>query len=247
MDKSLPSFAYLLETDLARKGLSQRELAAKLTEQGEQPLTEQAISSWKSRGKVPGTRMARLLEILGPDSEVGKAHGQWQPPEKVETVRIDTIYPTRKNYIRQQVAPRQMVSRHAVEYAVRAALPEALRANFERAIPLGAISLPFDYISDNVVAEIKHIGGDRGMMIAYAYRALFQLALADSLHGAQRKPRVYGLLIISLAGANLGGLDRARLEAALMGLQVVVVDSPENAAKQIEEWEKTPPEDLFRS
>jgi len=102
MDKSLPSFAYLLETDLARKGLSQRELAAKLTEQGEQPLTEQAISSWKSRGKVPGKRMARLLEILGPDSEVGKAHARGDTPTMVGTFQGETVYPVRRQIFKPQ-------------------------------------------------------------------------------------------------------------------------------------------------
>ena len=248
MDKSLPSFAYLLETDLARKGLSQRDLAAKLTEQGEPPLTEQAISSWKARGKVPGKRMDRLLAILGPDSEVGKAHGQWQAPEKIETLRDTTIYPTRadlaaRNYIRanpQHTGP-------ILEAAIHHALPEALRTNWEKAIPVGAVTLRFDYISDNAVVEIKQISNARGFLPLNVYRDLFQLALAGRLHGDQRQQRNYGLIILATDGTAVQGIARIQFEASLMGLQLVVVDSPEKAAKQIEEWEKTPPEDLFSS
>lgn len=247
-----PSFAYLLETDLARKGLSQRELAAKMTEQGEPPLTEQAISSWKARGKVPGRRMVRLLEILGPDSEVGKAQSQRSVSYRFGGLTDNTEssgYPKRDEYkpvrerqttFRSQAAVRPPDS--VVEQHIRDALPEALRSNFDKAVKVGPLSLRVDYLSDKAAVEIR-----TGLRSDRIQQSLYQLALIASVCEPRVPPRHLGLLMLRTPGEAEIRLERTKLEASLLGLQLVVVDSPEEAAQQIEEWEKHPPEDLFSS
>lgn len=60
----------LLERDLHRAHLTHREFAALLMTNGGAKITEQAVHNWKVNQKIPDKRVARVLEILGPDSSL---------------------------------------------------------------------------------------------------------------------------------------------------------------------------------
>ena len=67
------NFANLLDRDLKRLGLTQQAFIAKLTEPGEVPLSESALSNWKAKGSIPKGRLAKVLAVLGEGSEVQSA------------------------------------------------------------------------------------------------------------------------------------------------------------------------------
>lgn len=73
----------LLERDLHRAHLTHREFAALLMANGGAKITEQAVHNWKVNQKIPDKRVARVLEILGPDSALKvylrDANRAWDP------------------------------------------------------------------------------------------------------------------------------------------------------------------------
>lgn len=85
------NIASLLEADLTRIGLTQRALLLRLTADGEKQLTEQALSSWKLRNKIPKTRLPGLLDILGPLSELAKAYSSSRPVSTAPAIESDRL------------------------------------------------------------------------------------------------------------------------------------------------------------
>lgn len=84
----------MLERDISRAGLAQQEFAALLTTHGARKITEAALSNWKIRNKIPSKRVARVLEILGPESEL-RAYFGGEPktgthPPKLGTQPVKT-------------------------------------------------------------------------------------------------------------------------------------------------------------
>lgn len=60
----------MLDRDLSRGGLAQKEFATLLRTHGDRKITEAAVSNWKKRNKIPNKWVARVLEILGSESEL---------------------------------------------------------------------------------------------------------------------------------------------------------------------------------
>lgn len=63
------SFAEAFDMDLRHSPHEQSEICGLLTGSDEPPLTSAAISNWKSRNAVPYSRLVKLAEIFGPDSQ----------------------------------------------------------------------------------------------------------------------------------------------------------------------------------
>lgn len=267
MESEKIRFADLLEMDIARKGMNQADLAKLLTEDDERTITEAAISMWKKRNKVPRKRLKKLIEIFGPDSELAKAFldGRMEPLltniDFAQTVnrgdtrgdanwdRTSTLDPGRQRDL-SEIRARSDARRAAysqLEKDIVSAMPEHLQKNFEGMTGAGAMQFRYDYMSENAVVEISihTLSHTSGIMISSLYRQLFRLALAQRLHSTAR-PRRYGLIVLlPSADGILSVLERIKTEAALMGLEFMVVDTPERAAKVIEMWETTRPDQDF--
>lgn len=263
-DFETTSLGLMLERDLQRIGMKQKELVAKLTDEGEPALTQQGFSNWKRSGKVPRRRLAKMLEILGPDSELAKAHAAGQfggnhpdvadfqeqapDPHSRKAIKIEAIGSLVKaadDLLRPQFAGVPAGRESTKWEGVRDRLPAELIANCDRAVKLGALNFYFDYMSNNAVVEIKMSAHQNSGSIApHVYRSLYRLALLEKLYGAGFKRRVYGLLLVG-ADADSPGIERAKLEASLMGIQLRAVATVEQAVKTLLTWEKGPQDDLF--
>ena len=262
MESEKVRFADLLDRDLSHKGINQADLPRMLTEDTEPPITEAAISMWKKRNSVPPKRLRMLIEIFGPDSELAKAHAQGAletktPPRQDANRNHDSIQYSKREFanmltqVDQILQPQfagvksSRIRYSRVEEGVKEALPPEMQDRFEREIRIGAISLRFDYISENAVIELA--SASSGSISPNAYKSLFKLAVADRLYGFRHKPRRYGLILITEGDdESPHGLSRIQFEAELMGLQLTVVDSFDKAARVIQKWETDPMKDDFR-
>lgn len=253
MESETVRFADLLDRDIAHKGINQADLPRMLTEDAEPPITEAAISMWKRRNSVPPKRLRMLIEIFGPESELARAFrdGSLRPNVSNLTInyRAETgkdrgvSHDPAKQRDRDEVRARSDARRAAYSQKERdivLAMPENLQKNFEGTVGAGALQFRYDYMSENAVVEISiHT---TGIMTSTLYRPLFRLALAQRLRNAPRPCR-YGLIVLlDHSDSFMNGIERVKTEAALMGLEFVVVDSPEKAAKVIEVWETTRPD-----
>lgn len=247
------SLGRMLELDLERIGMKQRDLVGKLTDEGEPPLTEQALSNWKRSNIVPRKRLDKLLEILGPESLIAKAHANGQFDSRLgERVRFRQETPPMQvtnlllNRQRTTVGRHTSVRYNEVEEMVKAEMPQELLANFANEYRIGDMAMRFDYISQSAVIEINR-GSVMGVL-PNLYRSLFRLAVAKKV-GDDR--RVYGLIVVLPDEVDLqhtrqpfaGYNRRLGLEAQIMGLYLEFAQTPAGAAEIIKTWEKGPTSD----
>lgn len=66
--KNHETLSSALDADLDRLGLTQAELATRLSHGDTEVLTEQAVSMWKRRNKIPRKRVKQIAEMFGPQS-----------------------------------------------------------------------------------------------------------------------------------------------------------------------------------
>ena len=72
MEDDFLTFAAAFDADLKTYDREQSEICALLTQEGEPVITTAAISNWKKRDKVPYVRLAKLVDIFGPQSQCAK-------------------------------------------------------------------------------------------------------------------------------------------------------------------------------
>lgn len=257
----------MLEIDLDRITMRQKDLVAALTDEGEPPLTEQALSNWKRTGRIPRRRLDKLLEILGPSSHVAKAHfeGRFVQGKNSGTMQLTApdmpnVYPNAMpgpglrhytltaetgNFVisrpKGSVEPSRSIRFSEVEELVKSELPEELRKHFANEYRIGDLAMRFDFISDNAVIEIN-----RGSLMGvqpHLYRSLFRLAVAKKV-GDDR--RIYGLIVVLPDEVDLQHTQqsfsaynrRLALEAQIMGLRLEFALTPFGAAEVIKTWAK---------
>lgn len=66
--QNIETLSSALDADLARMGMTQVELAARLSQGDTEVMTEQAVSMWRRRRKIPRKRIGQIAEIFGPQS-----------------------------------------------------------------------------------------------------------------------------------------------------------------------------------
>lgn len=257
MNDSTRSLGRMLELDLERIGMLQKDLVTKLTDEGEPSLSEQALSNWKRSGTVPRRRLDKLLDILGPNSLIAQAHkdGKFVQGKTAATMQyigdphFDTSVTnwaykaelvTPRRVPRNVVRPSTMMRFSVSEMAVKAALPADHQLYFDQELIFGAMVLRMDYISPRVVAEITRAAGNA--MNAHIYRPLWRLALARKV---ANDDRVYGLLMVMPPSderddeallKNERYNRRLMLEADLMGLRMRIAEDANEAAKILQIW-----------
>lgn len=77
----------LLHRDLYRVNLNITGLCNLLAAQTKLPITVQGIIAWKTRNSIPKNRVAGLLEILGPSSELARHLNGGDAASKEATLR----------------------------------------------------------------------------------------------------------------------------------------------------------------
>lgn len=218
MNELSRSLGRMLELDLERIEMKQKDLVAKLTDEGEPSLSEQGLSNWKRSGTIPRRRLDKMLEILGPDSLIAAAYreGRFIPGKSAATMQLvgsntpeprgtaqhfeyrthlvtaRAVNPGRSvNQLRESVRKFNGIRMSVVEDEVLECMPEELKANFGNEMYFGAMALRIDYISPNVVVEISRASSNA--MNSQAYRPLWRLALARKV---ANDDRVYGLVLV---------------------------------------------------
>lgn len=218
MNELARSLGRMLELDLERIEMKQKDLVAKLTDEGEPSLSEQGLSNWKRSGTIPRRRLDKMLEILGPESLIAAAYreGRFIPGKSAATMQLvgpntpeprgtaehfeyrtnlvtaRTANPGRSvNQLRESVRKFNGIRMSVVEDEVLEFMPEELKANFGNEMYFGAMALRIDYISPNVVIEIGRASSNA--MNPQVYRPLWRLALARKV---ANDDRIYGLLMV---------------------------------------------------
>ncbi|OXE36629.1 MAG: hypothetical protein CGW95_06565 [Phenylobacterium zucineum] len=80
----------VLDTDLKRIGLSQRELVSKLNAAHPlTPVSETAVSNWKKENRIPARRLADLLQLLGENGALATALAAGDINKHGEAVSLD--------------------------------------------------------------------------------------------------------------------------------------------------------------
>lgn len=193
--------AQALERDLARLGMQQQELAARLAEDGGPHISNSAISAWKTRGVIPSGRLRGLLRIFGPDSElaklaaddeaalIGRPSLRGQASNPPEFRRMYAF-----NALMDSGIPSYMARLRRED--LREHLPADLWPNVERAVRLPAGVRRFDYLSDKVAVEIRSAMRS-GAPFPSVYKRLIELViLRDQSAQAGHKPHHYVLALL---------------------------------------------------
>lgn len=244
------SLGRMLEIDLNKIQMLQRELVVKLLDGGEPPITEQAISNWKRTGRIPRRRVDKLIEILGPDSLIAKAYSDGHfIPGKDDKTAFQSTGSTQADHAQMMyymTSPstrmHNQVRTSPIGSKIRELVTEELWGNFDIDLRIGDISTRFQYMSNKAV--IRFCQAQPKSLDPQAYRHLFKLALARKI---SKDGRAYGLIMVMPAlseSANEYRLEppssmrRLTLEASIMGVRAELVDDYRSAAKMVERWER---------
>ena len=207
----------MLEIDLEKIGMRQKDLVAALTDEGEPPLTEQALSNWKRTGRIPRRRLDKLLVILGPDSHVAKAHfeGRFVQGKNAGTMQLTApdmpnVYPDAmpgpgpRHYTMTGETghfviskPKVTVQAHNrirysdVESQVFDRIQDNFRQGFHKEMRVAGLAWRFDYISQRSVIDLCRYTDGVGPGV---YRALFKLAVAKRVADDER---TFGAILVT--------------------------------------------------
>lgn len=243
MAYSSETLAEMLAHDLGAIGMSQRELAAKLADDHEPALTEAAISNWKKSNKIPRKRLERIIEILGPNSRIARAreqgainsNGEIEARAFLTFGSQDAIYPTKAAepvamhaYARYSAGVGKTEGELA-RLAFAEALPPELRQYVSQRVPVGRVAIHMDYASPNVAANIR-LAHNQAMAFG-AVRAAWNLSVLKAVG----RHKVYGLILVGMPEMRLG--LRLEEECRLVGLDLKVVSTAEDAAHLVAAWE----------
>lgn len=218
----------MIDRDLSRAQMTQGQLAAALSVNAT-PLTGQAISLWKMRGRMPRRRLPRLREVLGPHSEIAKTpddllcgfgpHDRVQdvfPSLAAEPVRMATVLPDAMDD-----AHASTESNFLAEF-----LPESLRIHTGRVDRLGPLIVYRPtYRSERLIAMVQR----SDVPIDSAAFTLMVLG------------RVYAnmpLFLILIQPEGSADPVKARIETSFLGLGFEVVKSESAAAECLATLEK---------
>lgn len=251
MNESSRTLAEMLDADLARVGLSQKELPALLAQEGEEPISEQSISNWKNRGRIPTRRMDQLIEILGPESEIAVAHAKGLISYRAAKpdLRRKTLSTPRLEGNAAFVSPASsfLLQGRQTEEQIRNALPVDLQCHFQSVIAQGGFSYRIDYFSPRVAAELRFVPTETDSsrlpnlaesIFRRAVDNIVPLLAANALRPSSN--RVLGLVFVcegEIPPRAMNALNKTVFTAALLNVRVAVVHAAEDAAHLIEEWE----------
>ena len=156
MSETLTDLAVLLEQDLSRVHMTQEDLARELK------LTQQAISLWKTRGRIPGRRMDEVIAILGPDSQIAKHREAFSANIRISEVSVarasgEVMPASRTQAFRERQRARQAdwQEERALERAKLDEMwhmVEGLPGQTKSAVEAGKYKRRLDYVSDDVLA-----------------------------------------------------------------------------------------------
>lgn len=132
-----PTFAQAFDHDLLRSGLEQSQICEMLSEKDEVPISTAAISNWKKRDRLPYTRLQKLVEIFGPESECA-AYMRWvdtQQPSRLTPSRRPalTVASTANMLLTGKAAGEEVEQRLTRLLAVLYQIPEGRRVSALRA------------------------------------------------------------------------------------------------------------------
>lgn len=231
-----------LEADLAKAGLTQKELGEKLG-----GITQQAISGWLDKNRIPVRRLAELKQLFGPGSAVAEFQ-DWQYRQMGEEIGQAQAKVLRNEaeplVIRERQEPYPRFSNRQPEdlpprLRWKRAMPADLVPYCDRKIEVGASQRRIDYLSPNVAAEVKMPGtNDEGRISPLlASLSAFQLAVVrQALRNTSHPPRFYVLVLIvppDSQRVSLPLLQRFAVDCGLLGLMLATAGTPEEAAVAI--------------
>lgn len=214
--------------------LNMSELARRLS------LTPQAIHSWESGTNIPRRRrIEQVAQVLGVDArwlafgEGTMITAKGLPSEKPTADIVQLLRPAGQGHrLAPPAVPLREVREAAVAWdqALDAALPEEMLA-YRHAHP-GAPWPDLSYMGPDLAAEIILVS--ERVPEARLHRAMVQLIIAGKLStmtGVARR-----LMIVVADGSGEGAPivpPRASWEAQMMGIEIAIAISPEDAAAQL--------------
>jgi transcriptional regulator with XRE-family HTH domain len=239
--------------------LSQEQLAKMLD------VSQQAVANWEAGTAQPRReRRVRLLQILGPGSELVKnpprtefipAQDQpvSQPSSTLRGQRLERIEMATNPEFRKQseeIAKNLEETKRKVEVTLNKrrlerdefaqALPEELRSYVEAQITVGAATRRLDYLSPRRGVEIKRAPTNRFFTWINAAPALVNLAVVRGIADqGLRPPRDYSLIFVTDGAPNLSGgtMQKLMFDAGVLGISVYQVESHSRAAELVRQLE----------
>lgn len=187
MHNDIPKLGALLERDLAEKGWTQRDLVAKLSQGSGAVVKEQALSNWKQAERVPKKWIAKLVEVLGPESSIAKVatftapavpysvrkapSGETLfviPSRNVEYLPTGEVFkrPSRLDIVGRRGQGQQgsmipLFNRSEMtpvgDQTFDTFLPEELREKCQVAVRISGRRYYYDYLSDAIAVEVKPV------------------------------------------------------------------------------------------
>lgn len=255
------TLAAAMDADLARLGMSQRDLASRMSLTSDDPVTEQVVSMWKKREKIPRSREKRLLEVLG-DGAVSRY------------LATPVLRPAAFTYTTERLVTRSTAEEGASpyrgmgpSYKFAAQFAEAMGhcPELEGEVSYGTLRYRFDYLSPRLAVEVKLIR-DAVLALPRAYQYLTRLLVCRNLDamGASpgaAAPRSYGMVLVldpappyrdgEVADEEFtveqtrrrrlqleGAAKKLITEASLLGVEVATATDAQHAAEIIRNWEK---------
>jgi len=245
-------FGDALRVERERLRLSQEQLGDMLE------VSQQAVANWEAGTAIPRPeRRKRLIQILGPGSELAKlmpryefAEGPLEPGpsdgESWEDGRSDMTNNEPKEPLKGGLEDtrRKAGTLHARRGSDRVefleALPEALRQYVDGSITIGAATRRLDYLSPYLGVDVKRLPIDRTMAWAASAPSLLNLAMVRSVTDSSVKPpRQYALILVSdgLKHRSDASVQRLMFDAGVLGVTVHQVESMPQAAQLVAELE----------
>lgn len=253
------TFGETLRMDRERLKMSQEQLAKLLD------VSQQAVANWEAGTAHPRReRRARLLQILGPQSELAKNPPRFEfipsqgqpvsPPsltlrgQRLEAIEMATNPDFRRQS--EEAAKRFQEARQRTESALARIkmqqdefyerLPEELRPYFDGRITVGAQTRQLDYLSPRWGIEVKNAPNNRFMSWSSAAPALVKLAVVRGIADQHlRPPRDYALIFVN-EGLSLradGTMQKLMFDAGVLGISVYQVESHAQAADLVRQLE----------
>jgi transcriptional regulator with XRE-family HTH domain len=255
----MTTFGELLRVDREKLKFSQEQLAKMLG------VSQQAVANWEAGTAHPRReRRARLLQILGPQSELAKnpPRTEFIPAEdqpvsqsttKLRAQRLEaSAMATDPEFKRQseESARRFEDARRRVESTMERhrlareefmhALPDELRVYVDGHITVGAATRRLDYLSPRRGVELKRTPSSKFMAWVNAAPALVNLAVVRGIADqGLRPPRDYSLVFVTDGAPALSGsaMQKVMFDAGVLGVSVYQVESYTQAAELIAELE----------
>lgn len=255
----MSTFGELLRADRERLQLSQEQLAKMLD------VSQQAVANWEAGAAMPRReRRARLLQILGPTSELVRnpprsefIPAQDQPVSHMpsslvpQTTTPDPMTPTPQPSRTQSFnvpkgadtfRPHVELNRLRAEQDRRDfvdALPVPLHEYMDGRITVGATTRRISYLSPRWAIEIRRVSNPIFTMQTAA-AALLNLAVIRGISDqGLRPPREHVLIFVNdrVMPVSHLGMQRVMFDAGVLGVRVYQVESFTQAAELVAQLE----------